>query len=132
MANLAITKVTLGPAARLSSIELGETVAEGDILLSTGMLASSVAGLDSSGSLAKSIALGNGVLGETISVLTGGTALITAAGVPVGIPLMLSPTPGKIMPVADLISTNWSTLIGIPTDANTLPLLFLATQAQVA
>ena len=68
------------------------------------------------------IALNTGVAGQPCAVVSADTSLTIGATVTVGAVYVLSATPGGIAPVADLVSGDYVTILGVGVTASTIKL----------
>lgn len=129
MADLTITSanVVKGSGAKVTQGTLGATVTAGQVLYldsTTGTY--KLADCDSATAAVRSpagIALNGGASGQPVDVLISGPVTIGAT-VTGGVAYYLSPTAGGICPVADLMSGDYPTIVGIATSASVLNVKF--------
>lgn len=129
--------VTAGNVVRVDGATIdylaGETITAGQtVYLST---AGTVLKADNNDTAAKAsvlgIALNGGASGQPIRVQTGGTITIGAT-VAQGVIYCQSRTAGGICPSADLLATDYVTVIGVATTTAAIKLSILATGIQMA
>lgn len=126
MADLVITAsgVLAGINAQFLQGIAGETIVAGqpvylDPEVNQLMLSGSAAGITKA--RAKGISLHGASLGQPLRIQTAGNITIGAT-ILVGTTYVVSPTAGKIGPVADLISTDAVTILGVGGPTNTIKL----------
>lgn len=125
MTDIAITaaNVVKGSGARVVQGTLGATVTAGQVVyLDTTTSTYKLADCDSATAAARSpagIALNGGGSGQPVDVLTSGLVTVGAT-LTAGVTYYLSPTAGGICPVADVLSGDYPTIMGIATSASVL------------
>lgn len=125
MADLSITAANVQRAAgaRTANGTAGATIAAGQVVyLDTAAGTYKLADCDSATAAVRSpagIALNSASSGQPVEVLTSGGITIGAT-VTAGVAYYLSPTAGGICPVADLLTGDYPTIIGIATSASVI------------
>jgi hypothetical protein len=139
MAALTITpaEVLPGPGASISryTAAAGVTITAGQTIYdTTGSRVAALADCDAlaTAKVCRGIALNNAAPGQPINVLERGDIILGAAAVPTnGMPYFLSPTPGGISPLADLLTGDACIYLGVGIGNNTLAVQIHVTTAQV-
>jgi hypothetical protein len=120
MANLAPTPASVVASAYADKDVgiAGATIAAGDVLYKDASDSNKLKLAQSDGSLAEAqvagIALNGGGAGQPIHYVKKDPQLTIGATMTAGIIYILSATPGKIAPSADILSGDYATVIGVP------------------
>lgn len=129
MSDLSITaaNVVAGSGARTVDGTAGASVTAGQVVyLDSSTNTYKLADCDSATAAVRSpdgIALHAAASGQPLEVLTRGPVTIGAT-MTAGVAYYLSPNPGGICPVADVLSGDYPTIIGIATSTTVLDVLF--------
>lgn len=122
--------------SQVSSVLAGEAITQGQVLRkgwdageSTGKYYKADRAVESD-ALTTGIALTPGSANDYVLMCSSNVRLVISADVVVGTFYALGST-GLIIPVADLVSTNWVSLIGYGVAANTIQVLLENTGVQV-
>jgi len=123
MADLIITAANVleGTQARKQTGTAGATITQGDSVYvdTAGQLQAALKGVDSASAAAVGIALNSAEAGQPVTYQSGGE-IDVGATLAIGETYVVGAAAGGIAPIADVIATEFSTILGIATAAGVL------------